>query len=165
MSYWTNERVATLTRRWEEGASCSQIALELGDGVTRNAIIGKVHRLGLAGAAPRRRPSASLPRAPKPRTIRVAPRKHAALGAAVAVRREPAPVREAPPPIARLSPAQAARPLPHAKPVKLEDLTGCHWPHGDGPFTFCNEPVEPGQRAAGKSPYCPVHAIAAVRRD
>ena len=43
---WTDERVAILTRMWMEGASASQIAKELGS-VTRNAVIGKVHRLGL----------------------------------------------------------------------------------------------------------------------
>ncbi len=44
---WTDERVETLKRLWAEGASASQIAKELGQ-VTRNAVIGKVHRLGLS---------------------------------------------------------------------------------------------------------------------
>ncbi len=44
---WTEERVETLKRMWNEGQSASQIAKELG-GVTRNAVIGKVHRLGLS---------------------------------------------------------------------------------------------------------------------
>ena len=44
---WTDERVETLRRMWGDGASASQIAKELG-GVTRNAVIGKVHRLGLS---------------------------------------------------------------------------------------------------------------------
>jgi GcrA cell cycle regulator len=51
---WTDERVETLKRMWNEGQSASQIAKELG-GVTRNAVIGKVHRLGLSnrvGGAP-----------------------------------------------------------------------------------------------------------------
>jgi GcrA cell cycle regulator len=51
---WTDERVETLKKMWAEGQSASQIAKELG-GVTRNAVIGKVHRLGLsnrAGAGP-----------------------------------------------------------------------------------------------------------------
>ena len=47
---WTDERVETLKRMWGEGASASQIAKELG-GVTRNAVIGKVHRLGLSNRA------------------------------------------------------------------------------------------------------------------
>ena len=44
---WTDDRVETLKRMWAEGQSASQIAKELG-GVTRNAVIGKVHRLGLS---------------------------------------------------------------------------------------------------------------------
>ena len=44
---WTDERVETLRRMWVEGQSASQIAKELGQ-VTRNAVIGKVHRLGLS---------------------------------------------------------------------------------------------------------------------
>ncbi len=44
---WTDERVETLKKMWAEGQSASQIAKELG-GVTRNAVIGKVHRLGLS---------------------------------------------------------------------------------------------------------------------
>ncbi|HZF46027.1 MAG TPA: GcrA family cell cycle regulator, partial [Sphingomonadaceae bacterium] len=43
---WTDERIATLTKMWEGGATASQIAEELG-GVSRNAVIGKAHRLGL----------------------------------------------------------------------------------------------------------------------
>ncbi|KFI26602.1 GcrA cell cycle regulator [Haematobacter massiliensis] len=48
---WTDERVETLKRMWGEGQSASQIAKELG-GVTRNAVIGKVHRLGLSNRGP-----------------------------------------------------------------------------------------------------------------
>jgi GcrA cell cycle regulator len=80
---WTDERVETLKKMWAEGQSASQIAKELG-GVTRNAVIGKVHRLGLsnrvggiggredgeeemaAAAAPPPRPAAEAPRAPEP---------------------------------------------------------------------------------------------------
>lgn len=47
---WTDERVETLKRMWAEGQSASQIAKELGS-VTRNAVIGKVHRLGLSNRA------------------------------------------------------------------------------------------------------------------
>ncbi|MHC0053699.1 GcrA family cell cycle regulator [Actibacterium sp. D379-3] len=47
---WTEERVETLKKMWGEGQSASQIAKELG-GVTRNAVIGKVHRLGLSNRA------------------------------------------------------------------------------------------------------------------
>ncbi|WP_394179318.1 GcrA family cell cycle regulator [Yoonia maritima] len=74
---WTDERVETLKKMWGEGQSASQIAKELG-GVTRNAVIGKVHRLGLsnragsggasaAKAAPKEKPAAAAkPAAPKP---------------------------------------------------------------------------------------------------
>jgi len=86
---WTDERVETLKKMWAEGQSASQIAKELG-GVTRNAVIGKVHRLGLSNrvgpgsgrddaddadaappAAPRAEPAA---RTPAPEIPRVEPR-------------------------------------------------------------------------------------------
>ena len=47
---WTDERVELLKKLWLDGLSASQIAKQLG-GVTRNAVIGKVHRLGLSGRA------------------------------------------------------------------------------------------------------------------
>jgi GcrA cell cycle regulator len=74
---WTDERVETLKKMWGEGQSASQIAKELG-GVTRNAVIGKVHRLGLSNraaasgaaatkTAPKEKPAAAAkPAAPKP---------------------------------------------------------------------------------------------------
>ena len=62
---WTDERVDLLRKLWSEGLSASQIAAELG-GVTRNAVIGKIHRLGLSGrnkgtaaSAPRRKAATS----------------------------------------------------------------------------------------------------------
>jgi len=79
---WTEERIATLTKMWEGGATASQIADELG-GVSRNAVIGKAHRLGLKsrpspvkaneekGAAkakaPPAKPAAAKPAAAKPK--------------------------------------------------------------------------------------------------
>src|SRR5262247_872403 len=62
---WTDERVELLKKLWSDGLSASQIAAELG-GITRNAVIGKVHRLGLSGRA--KSPSAAVPRPRKPRT-------------------------------------------------------------------------------------------------
>ena len=53
---WTDERVELLKKLWLEGLSASQIAKQLG-GVTRNAVIGKVHRLGLSGRATPSQPS------------------------------------------------------------------------------------------------------------
>jgi GcrA cell cycle regulator len=64
---WNDERVELLKKLWTDGLSASQIAGELG-GVTRNAVIGKVHRLGLSGRA--RSPSSSS----APRVRKVAPR-------------------------------------------------------------------------------------------
>ena len=60
---WTDERVETLKRMWAEGQSASQIAKELG-GVTRNAVIGKVHRLGLSNRNDEA-PEAAAPAAPE----------------------------------------------------------------------------------------------------
>lgn len=53
---WSEERTALLRKLWAEGLSASQIATQLG-GVTRNAVIGKIHRLGLAGRATPSRPA------------------------------------------------------------------------------------------------------------
>ena len=65
---WTDERVELLKKLWLEGLAASQIAKQLG-GVTRNAVIGKVHRLGLSGrATPSQpsRPTFKTPRPPRP---------------------------------------------------------------------------------------------------
>src|SRR6202140_446027 len=71
---WTDERVELLKKLWGDGLSATQIAAELG-GITRNAVIGKVHVLGLSGRArapataapgPRRPGSASRPPQPTP---------------------------------------------------------------------------------------------------
>src|SRR5256714_10279123 len=56
---WSEDRVEQLKKLWEAGLSASQIAAELGN-VTRNAVIGKVHRLGLSGRA--KSPSSAAPR-------------------------------------------------------------------------------------------------------
>ena len=64
---WTDERVETLKRMWAEGQSASQIAKELG-GVTRNAVIGKVHRLGLSNRVEGEDQPAA-PAAPEPQPV------------------------------------------------------------------------------------------------
>ncbi len=80
---WTDERVETLKKMWGEGQSASQIAKELG-GVTRNAVIGKVHRLGLSnragsGASAPAKPAAAKEKAPsKPATPKAPPKAKAA---------------------------------------------------------------------------------------
>ena len=58
---WNDERVELLKKLWAEGLSASQIAGRLG-GVTRNAVIGKVHRLGLSGRATTSRMKIMRPR-------------------------------------------------------------------------------------------------------
>jgi len=70
---WTDDRVELLKKLWSDGLSASQIAAELG-GISRNSVIGKVHRLSLSGRA--KSPSTSVPRQRKPRahgqTMRIA---------------------------------------------------------------------------------------------
>jgi GcrA cell cycle regulator len=60
---WTDERVDTLRELWGSGKSASEIAAILGDNITRNAVIGKAHRLGLSGRPSpiRRKPAAPAP--------------------------------------------------------------------------------------------------------
>src|ERR1700733_13776414 len=58
---WTDERGELLKKLWADGLSASQIAAELG-GITRNAVIGKVHRLGLSGRAKSTSSASSRPR-------------------------------------------------------------------------------------------------------
>jgi GcrA cell cycle regulator len=118
---WTDERVETLKRMWAEGQSASQIAKELG-GVTRNAVIGKVHRLGLSNRvtggtvrdedevetpAPAAPPRAEAPRPAEPPRVEPAP-----------VRPAPAPAAERPAPAAA-APASGAvvTPLPIRKAI------------------------------------------------
>ncbi|WPY94531.1 GcrA family cell cycle regulator [Limimaricola variabilis] len=178
---WTDERVETLKKMWNEGQSASQIAKELG-GVTRNAVIGKVHRLGLSnrtGVAPQPSP------APQPSAAPAQP------SAPAAARPEPAP-QPAPEPAAQAEEAEdapipmsaarraiipAGQPLPPqpsaneispealakvsevekgAKKLTLMELTEktCKWPVGDPAtdnFWFCGLPTQSGK------PYCEAH--------
>src|SRR5438874_4887521 len=92
---WTDERVELLKKLWADGLSASQIAAELG-GITRNAVIGKVHRLGLAGRA--KSPSSSSPRprkarphSPMMRVPRASMRGNTALAHAFEYETEPEP--------------------------------------------------------------------------
>jgi GcrA cell cycle regulator len=141
---WTDERVEVLKKLWLEGLSASQIAKQLG-GVTRNAVIGKVHRLGLSGRATPSQPTRPAFRAPRPaRPMMASPAAH---------RRVEAP---------RLDAAQRAalRPVPYIEePGTATVLTlgahMCKWPIGDPSsqdFTFC------GRRASEEGPYCIDHA-------
>jgi len=106
---WSDERVELLKKLWGEGQSASQIAKELG-GVTRNAVIGKVHRLGLSnrnGSGATGADSATKAKpAPKPEP-KAKPAKPAAKAA-------PKPTPEAKEPA---SPAPAATPVSRAKQI------------------------------------------------
>ena len=111
---WTDERVETLKKMWAEGQSASQIAKELG-GVTRNAVIGKVHRLGLSnrvgGKDDEDEAPAAAPAAPASARTEPAPRPEPA--AASAPRAEPP--RPAAP--AAAAPASNVTPLPVRKAI------------------------------------------------
>ena len=133
---WTEEKVAILRQYWGSGKSASEIAEMIGD-MSRNAVIGKAHRLGLAG-----RPSPIKERKAKPK-----------------------PVAQSAPAAAPSSPAPAPRPQPVAdNVVELQPGGGatilaltermCRWPHGDPKkpgFRFCGKPVAEG------SSYCSDH--------
>ena len=116
---WTDERVETLKRMWAEGQSASQIAKELG-GVTRNAVIGKVHRLGLSNRteeapaeAPAAAPEAAAPAAPEAKPA-PAPKPEPATAAAPEPRAEAEAPREQPvtPAFNRRTIVPAGQPLP-----------------------------------------------------
>src|SRR5262245_42598489 len=76
---WNDERVDLLKKLWSDGLSASQIAGRLG-GVTRNAVIGKVHRLGLSGRATTSRMKSHRPRARSQATKRLMKPRFANLG-------------------------------------------------------------------------------------
>ena len=104
---WTDERVETLKRMWAEGQSASQIAKELG-GVTRNAVIGKVHRLGLSNRVEGEDQPAA-PAAPEPQPVA---EPVAAVAPAEAPRVEPEPEPEP-----EAETAEAPEPQPAPQPV------------------------------------------------
>lgn len=132
---WTDERIEKLTKMWEGGATASQIADELG-GVSRNAVIGKAHRLGLkarpspvkpnekeaAAPAPKAPKAEAAPRpAPPPRT---APAPRPAAPAQAAVPAAPAPdmpriVSVGPGGFLRQGPGDQQAPIPPAPPRRL----------------------------------------------
>jgi GcrA cell cycle regulator len=161
---WTPERVEKLRELWSSGLSASQCAAELGGGITRNAAIAKVHRLGIAERSKGRQggvkstktktKAASPPRAPTP---------------APAV---PTPTFVAPPaPALRLAPIEQAfaKEAPSAPPpgpgVTLIELrlSSCRFPIGDPrdeSFRFCGAPRETMDE---HRMYCPAHAAVCYR--
>jgi GcrA cell cycle regulator len=150
---WTDDRVEILSKLWAEGLSASQIATRLG-GVTRNAVIGKVHRLGLSGrATPSRanRPKQRRTREPShPSKSTNAFRTAGATAFKAELNPTPAPLPEPTP-----SPIRAVELPPGARCdiLQLSDRT-CRWPIGDPgteEFCFCGAPPKAGQ------PYCDHH--------
>lgn len=165
---WSEDRVEQLKKLWIEGLSASQIAAEMG-GVTRNAVIGKVHRLGLSGRAKSTASSVSRPSARKPITPsrtsnRETPSRNPAspLGSAAggatqgnaALKMDAQPQNEA-------QEAPEAAPLenvvvPMSERVTIMELRDsmCRWPMGDPTtpeFRYC------GAKSDSGSPYCTYH--------
>ena len=188
---WTDERVETLKRMWGEGQSASQIAKELG-GVTRNAVIGKVHRLGLSNrvggkdedevevviaAKPEPAPRVVEPMPPRVErpAERPSPPPGGATVTALPVRKviipagQPLPPQPAANEISPEALASVREVEKRAKRLTLMELTErtCKWPIGDpatDDFWFCGLPSLPGK------PYCEAHVGVAfqpmsARRD
>ncbi len=144
---WTDERVDLLRKLWTDGLSASQIAAELG-GVTRNAVIGKVHRLGLSGRAKgsnqsntgrRKAAAAKSPSFTKTQKTSNGNQPRAATQSAPV---RPAPVVDVPKPVALM-----------LNLLQLTDST-CRFPIGDPQeenFGFC------GSSPRDSDPYCEYH--------
>src|SRR5436309_10918324 len=145
---WSDDRVEQLKKLWEGGLSASQIAAELGN-VTRNAVIGKVHRLGLSGRAKSPSSAAPRPRKARPashmmRMARPAIRGNTALAYAYDIDAE-----YEPEPIENVIPITQRRTI-----LELTEMT-CHWPVGDPgtpDFFFC------GGQTMTNQPYCAYHS-------
>lgn len=148
---WTEDRVEVLTKLWAEGLSASQIAKQLG-GVTRNAVIGKVHRLGLSGRAKPSRPATirtAKPSAPRTRTTARARTPNT----------PSAPVRATRAPV--LPPVEA-KALPSGEYATIMTIRDhmCKWPIGDpskSDFRFCGRKTDPA------TPYCEAHSSVAYQ--
>ncbi len=156
---WTDERVEELKKLWAEGLSASQIATRMG-GVTRNAVIGKVHRLGLSG---RGRPT----RTARPKSVKQkpsmprGPRTSMPTVGATALKAEPAQT-PAPVPEAKTEPVIRSVDLSSGERCTVLTLTEktCKWPIGDPGekgFHFCGGKSETGM------PYCKEHAAIAYQ--
>jgi GcrA cell cycle regulator len=146
---WTDERVELLKKLWSDGLSASQIAAELG-GITRNAVIGKVHRLGLSGRA--KSPSSAAPRPRKARTsghmLRVSrPTIRGNTALAYDYDLEP-------------EPELLEIPVEQRKTLLQLNEHTCRWPIGDPggtDFFFC------GGDASNELPYCTYHCRVAYQ--
>jgi GcrA cell cycle regulator len=151
---WTDERVETLKQLWKDGLSASQIAARLGS-VTRNAVIGKVHRLGLAGRATKTRvPTRRVRRVqatnnPMMQARRV-PQKSRFQGSGNPALREL---------YAQSEPQHVVEelviPMNERKYIQTLTESCCKWPIGDpqlADFHFC------GKKKVNGLPYCEHHA-------
>lgn len=153
---WTEERVELLRKLWSDGLSASQVAAELGPGITRNAVIGKIHRLGLAERA--KTANAQRPRVAKPPRQAAAPRAHGGgVHGNVALAFAPQTLV-----VARAAPEEEVV-IPMSERVTLMELREamCRWPMGDPTtpeFRFCGakSPISGG-------PYCGYHARVAYQ--
>lgn len=162
---WTEERVELLKKLWMEGLSASQIAATLGDGVTRNAVIGKVHRLKLSGRA---KPVSSTPRVrsnPRPsRRVSTSSGRSSfsgararSIGAAPMLGATALKVSEEFEAEAFQLPQVEELDIPVEQRLSLLQLNEhtCKWPIGDPlspDFYFCGQASNEGQ------PYCEFHS-------
>ena len=151
--FWTAERVELLRRLWTDHLSASTIAAELG-GVSRSAVIGKIHRLGLQA---RDQPPVPLKRQSKPRVPRSGRKAwRPKLAGNAALKAEPELLHDP-----RRQPLLSLV-VPIAKKLTLDKLTErtCRWPIGDPrgeDFHFC------GHDSLEALPYCRYHAQLAYR--
>ncbi|MDX2259003.1 MAG: GcrA family cell cycle regulator [Hyphomicrobiaceae bacterium] len=148
---WNDERVELLKKLWAEGLSASQIAGRLG-GVTRNAVIGKVHRLGLSGRATTVRVNSHRPRA----RLAQQAKRSAPVARRFAQSGNPTVRALYTPDIEPFAPAEEIDiPLTQRKSIQTLTASSCRWPVGDPQspeFYFC------GGSAVTGLPYCECHA-------
>ncbi len=147
---WNDERVELLKKLWAEGLSASQIAGRLGS-VTRNAVIGKVHRLGLSGRATTTRMKSHRPR-PRAGVVKRPPAKprFAQTGNTALRALYQADVEPYVPPVEEIE-----IPLHERKSIQTLEECHCRWPIGDpqeAGFHFC------GKNKVAGLPYCEFHA-------
>jgi GcrA cell cycle regulator len=150
---WTDERVELLKKLWSEGLSASQIAGRLGE-VTRNAVIGKVHRLGLSGRATTSRMKSHRPRV---RAASAANVKQRLAKARFATNGNPLVRQLYHPDVEPFVPAveELVIPLKERKTIQTLTECSCRWPIGDPQMTdfhFC------GKSKVQGLPYCEFHA-------
>jgi GcrA cell cycle regulator len=154
---WTPERIGNLESLWAEGRSTAEIGRRLG--VSKNAVVGKAHRLGLPGRKSpidAKRRQAKKDAAPAAASRTTTPRAKAAAQAAPATAAPTAAATK--PKAAAAAPAAAAA---RAKPSKAHAGPSCQWPFGDPRlpgFHFC------GAASVSGKPYCDEHCAAAYNR-